>query len=198
MATLNPDDPTLIATCAAGTLPSAISVGDCWDPTLNYGPGTNLYMSFTPFPDAVAPATDAVTTASITTKLAATDAQKMVGPLIGQFTLAPGTEATDRLNGRYFPKPSELSMACAISDTSKANYDFARSTQKGGLVAHFWIVDRNGNFFGGQNGIFGNQAVLALRLTMPTDELALQTLNGSIKALGFFDPQRTVSPIAAK
>lgn len=191
----NPDNPTIPVNCADYVLPTDVGVEDCFNPVLLYGPGTELFLSLTPFPSPVAPATEAVTAASYAAKKQAATPEKLIGPIICQLSLAPAADQSDRINGFDYPKPTDLSLAVTIQDLSDANYEMARKSQQGGIKAHFWFQDRNGKFYGGQNGIFGGLALMNLRVNLPTDETALQTITGTIKARGFFDPKRQDSPI---
>jgi hypothetical protein len=187
---INPDDPTLGALCAPAPPPAGVGDADCVDPTLNYGPIVNLYIFGQPF--ATTP-----TAAQIATLLAAdpTTDPWGAGPLICQISKTPATGTPTRYNGRDIPAPVDLSYAVTIQDTKDANYEFARTTQKGGRSGYYYGVDKNGNWFGGQNGMTGGQGRLTLNSNLPTDENGLQTLTGTITGKGFFDDKRIVSPV---
>jgi len=182
---LNPDNPAAIVACADYTLPAGLGVTDCFNPTLLYGPGTELFMSLSPFA-----AVPALTEYTAKRAVVATDKLYITPPIVCQLSLSAGSEQSDRINGLDYPKPTDLSLAVTLQNLDDANYDLMRRTQRGGLRAYFWFQDRNNKFYGGQNGIFGGRAILALRLNLPTDESALQTITGTIKARGFFDPAR--------
>ncbi len=193
---VNPDNPTISVICADDALPTGVGVADCFNPTLLYGPGTELFMSLTPFPDPVSPATEAFTATSYATKKAATDDAKIIGPIVCQLSLTPATDQSDRINGFDYPKPTDLNLAITIQDLSDANYEMARRSQQGGIKAHFWFQDRNSKLYGGQNGICDGSALMHLRNKIPAGETDLQTIEGTIKGRGLFDAKVIPSPVA--
>ena len=189
---VNPDDPTLAVACADTPLPTGVAAGACYQPELNYGPGSNLYWKKTPFTAAPTASSFAAALAMPTTGTAGPD---MVGPVIGEYSTATPSEQTDRVNGIDVPKPTDLLLNIKISDTRTELYEMARSSQKGGLRGYYYVVDRNGYIYGGQNGIFGGKALMFLRNNLPAGETDLHTITGTVKGRGFFDLKRSVSPV---
>lgn len=190
---VNADDPTIPLNCEDAGLPAGVSAGECFVPELNYGPIRNLYYTRAPF--AAPP-----TALEITRRLALfgtdpTDPEAMVGPIVAQVTLAPPQEQVDRINGLDYPKPTDLSFGLTIFNTSQAQYEFMRGTQKGGTQGYFYGVDSAPYWVGGQNGLTGGKSILSSRYNWPADETALQTITGTIKGRGFFDPKRIASPV---
>jgi hypothetical protein len=188
---VNPDDPILTALCAPAAPPVGVGDKDCADPTLNYGPIVNLIITGQPFQTFPT----ATQLATLFAADPATDPWAVL--LIAQVSKSPATGTSNRYNGRDIPAPADLSYAVTIQDTKDANYEFARTTQKGGRAGYYYGIDANNNWFGGLNGMTGGQARLLLNSTLPTGEKDLQTLNGTITGKGFFDDKRQPSPIPA-
>jgi hypothetical protein len=189
---VNPDDPTIPASCEDATLPAGVAAGECFEPERNYGPIRNLYYTRAPF--AATP-----TAVEIARRLALfgtdpADPEAMVGPIIAQVSLAPAQDQSDRINGVNYPKPTDLSFAVTIFNTDQATYEFMRSGQKGGSQGHFYGID-NTYWVGGQTGLTSGKSSFTSRYNWPTDETALQTITGGITGRGFFDPKRLVSPV---
>ncbi|MGI4864143.1 MAG: hypothetical protein ACRYFZ_09500 [Janthinobacterium lividum] len=190
------DDPEYATSCADYELPAGVSAADCFVPELNYGPIRNIYYTRAPF--AAPP-----TALEIARRLALfttdpTDPEAMVGPIVAQLTLAPATDQVDRINSIDFPKPTDLSFGLTIFDTNQAQYEFMRSSQRGGIPGYFYGVDSTPYWVGGQNGLTGGESRYNARYNWPADENALQTITGTIKGRGFFDPKRIPSPVPVK
>ena len=181
---VNPDDPTQPAGCVADDLPT-LTPAECYQPELNYGYASDLYWSSQPF--------DALPTA--TSFAAALTAGTLIGPLIGEYSNASPTDQVERVNGVDIPKPTDLVFNVTIRDTSQENYDIARSTQKGRQQGYFFLLDKNGYIYGGQNGICGGRSTIVLRNLLPAGETDLHTITGTIKGRGFFDPVRSLAPV---
>jgi len=192
---VNPDDPTIPVACEDQTLPAGVAVADgCFQPELNYGPIRNLYYTRAPF--AAVP-----TAAEITRRLALfdtdpTDPEAMVGPIVAQVSLAPATPASDRINNIDYVKPADISFDVSIFNTSQAQYEFMRTSQKGGKQGYFYGVDSTPYWIGGQTGLTGGISSFNARYNWPADETALQSITGTIAGKGFFDPKRIASPVA--
>lgn len=187
---VNPDDPTTPTSCATATLPD-VSFDLC-APTLNFGFIRNLYVFKKPFA-----ATPTAITVAAALAAYATDPDDEDAAVLLVVEMSGGNDGggnVERYNGQDIPRPGDLTYNVTIKDTSTKNWEFARTTQKGGYPGYFYGVDSNGNWFGGQNGIFGH-ARLILRGQIPTDENGLQSITGTIKGRGFFDPKRIVSPV---
>ncbi len=182
---VNTDDPTVPVGCEAATLPPGIAAEDCFQPELNYGYASDLYWSSQPFSAAV----------TATNFAAALTAGTMIGPIIGEYTSANPTDQVERINGIDFPKPTDLVFNVTIRDTSQANYDMARTTQTGRQQGYFFLLDKNGYIYGGQNGICGGRSTIVLRNVLPAGETDLHTITGTIKGRGFFDPVRSAAPV---
>lgn len=189
----NPDDPTLPIGCADSALPAGVSATDCAIPERNYGPIRNFYYTRKPFAAPPTAVEIARRLALFTT--APSDPEAMIGPLVAQVSLAPASPQVDRINQINYPKPTELSFAVTIFDTNQAQYDFMRTTQKGGTQGYFFGVDSAPYWIGGQTGLTGGKSILSSRYNWPTDETALQTITGTITGKGFFDPRRIPSPV---
>jgi hypothetical protein len=186
MATVNPDDPTIPSFCEDATLPPGVSAADCYVQQNKFGPGRNLYWSKTPF--------DAAPTAiSVAAKITAGD---MIGPIVGEYTYAGADNTTVRNNSRDIVVPGDLAWTVKITDITTASRELARQTQNGGAPGHFFIVDMNDDWHGGQNGICEGAALMHLRNKVPAGETDLQTIEGSIKGRGIFDAKVIVSPVA--
>ena len=191
MAT-NPDDPTTPVACAAPKAPD-LNADSC-DPSLNYGPISNIYIG-TDDPTAVF-ASDPPLATEIETRLALplTDV-KAVRLLIGTMTFGTANTATENFNGIDYPKPSIRNFPVETKDTSDKNYEFARSTQKGGYKGRVWGVSQDGQFiYGGINGLPG---VLVLNNELNTDFTGINSIKGNLSVKGFFDPKRSASPVPA-
>jgi hypothetical protein len=188
---INVDDPTIAGLCEPTPPPVGVGDADCVEPTLNYGPIVNLIMTGQPFA--------AIPTAAQLATLFAADptTDPWAKRLIAQISKTPTTGTPTRYNGRDIPAPADQSYAVTISDTKDENYEFARTTQKGGRAGYYYGIDANNNWFGGLNGMTGGQARLLLNSNLPTDEKGLQTLTGTIAGKGFFDDRRFPSPIPA-
>lgn len=186
---VNVDDPTIAGLCEPTPPPVGVGDADCAEPVLNYGPIVNLIMTGQPF--------TAIPTATQLATLFAADPKTdpWAKRMIAQISKTPGTPATTEYNGRKIPAPTDLTYTVAIQDTKDENYEFARTTQKGGRAGYYYGIDANGNWFGGLNGMTGGQARLLLNSTLPTGAADLQTLNGTITGRGFFDDRRFPSPI---
>jgi hypothetical protein len=181
----NPDDPTVPIGCTTADLPTGIAAEDCFIPELNYGYISDLYWASEPFS----------ATPTATSFAAALTAGTMVGPLICELSTASTTDQVERINGTDYPKPTDLLLNVKISDTKQANYDLARSTQKGGQTGYFYGLDKNGYIYGGQNGLTGGRAHLLLRNNIPAGETDLHTITGTLKGRGLFDPVRSAAPV---
>ncbi|GAB2865906.1 hypothetical protein [Hymenobacter ruber] len=187
---VNPDDPTIPTTCEDFAFDPDLNPGDCYTPAVNVGPGLNAYAFDEPF--AAAP-----TATEIATRLTAGTG---IGPLIGTFSKAANTASTIRVDGRDVTIPSNQSWAVKITNTKPVYRELARQTQNGGISKHWYIVDANNQWFGGQNGICpradGGPASLVLSQVIPTGEQEPQTIEGTISAFGKFDAKVIVSPVA--
>lgn len=197
--TVNSDDPTALVTCgAAAQPPQGLVLEDCEAPVLNRGPIVNLYEFSEPFTAVNFTAAHIATLLANkpTTPGGTVTGPWGVGPLIAQVSYTPPTDGTPtRVNGVDYPAPADLSYAVVISNTSDEFYEFARTTQNGGRPGYYYGVDINGNWFGGYNGMANGRGRLKLRGTLPTEENALQTLNGTINGLGMYDDRRLPSPV---
>jgi hypothetical protein len=194
MASVNPDDPTVATTCDDFVNDPLLSPEDCYIPEVNVGPGLNLYGFDEPF--ATIP-----TAAEIATRLQpTTGAPTGIGPLIGTFSKAANTNSTIRVDGRDVPIPANQSWAVKITNTKPVYRELARQSQNGGIPKHWYVVDANNQWFGGQNGICpradGGRAILQLSQVIPTGEQEPQTIEGTISAFGKYDAKVLVSPVA--
>lgn len=196
MASVNPDDPNIPANCADFAFDPALNPGPCYRPEINVGPGLNLYIFKTPF--AAPP-----TLAAVQAKLAAPvggGSPDGIGPLIGTFSKAANESSVLRVDARDVRVPAKQSWAVKITNTKPVYRELARQTQDGGISGHMYVVDQNGQWFGGQNGICpradGGPATLVLSEVIPTGETEPQTIEGSISAFGKYDALVLDSPVA--
>lgn len=186
---VNPDDPTLVLTCADQGTPD-VHADQC-APVLNLGPMVNILFAAQPFA-AVPTAVEVARRLD----LPLTDPESIT-MMIGTLSQAAQQAQTLRFNGADIPRVANLTWAIKSSDTHQKNVDFARSTQRTPWVGHVYGIDQNNNWYGGQNGIGGGQARVRLSNILPEDENAAQTIEGELKARGFYDAKRMPSPIPA-
>ncbi len=192
------DDPTLPVVCTDPQPPTGLLLDECEAPVLNYGPIVNLYIFSEPFAATPTAAAIATLLANGNGAVAGTPVTGAwgVGPLLAQVSYTPPADGTPtRFNGYDIPAPADLVYNVVIQNTSDDFYEFARTTQRGGRPGYYYGVDKNGNWFGGQNGMCAGRGRLKLRGTLPTEENGLQTLNGTITGSGFFDDKRIPSPV---
>ncbi len=193
---VNPDDPTIATACEDVALPIGVASDDCFLPELNYGPIRNGYYTRKPF--AATPTAAEINRRLALFDTAPNDPEAMIGPLVWQLTKQRGTPQFDRINGRNYPKPAEISFDVTIQDTKPAWYDWMRAGQQGGVPGYFYGVDSKPYWIGGQNGLLGSESTFSSGYNWPADETALQTITGTISAFGYFDPPRMPSPVPVK
>lgn len=188
---VNADNPTVPTTCDDFALPADVSVVDCYTPALNFGPGINLFWGTEPF--SATPTANSIA--------AAITAGTLIGPIVGEYTRAAGGNDTIRVNSRTVSIPGEKSWTVKISDTALVFREMSRQTQNGGVSGHFYILDRNGQWFGGINGVCatndGGPAVLQLRQLIPAGEQEPQTIEGTITGFTKYDDKVIPSPVPA-
>jgi hypothetical protein len=110
-------------------------------------------------------------------------------------TLGGGTPAFEDFNGKKYPKPTDRELPVSTKDTNPLNYEFARTTQKGGYSGRVYGVSNDSKYwYGGVNGISGS---LVLNNVLPEDFNAAATITGTLTTRGFFDPKRIASPVPA-
>lgn len=188
---INIDDPTLPAACGPPQAPD-LNASSC-NPALNFGPISNIYIGTN---DPTAAFTATPLAADIQTRLALplTDV-KALRLLIGTMTFGTATPATETFNGVNYPKPTILEYPVETKDTGDKNYEFARSTQKGGLRCRVFGVSQDSQFwYGGLNGING---VLTLGNELNPDFTGINSIKGKLSVKAYFDPKRIPSPVPA-
>lgn len=189
---LNADDPTVPVLCADFALPSGVAATDCYAPKLETGPGRNLYWSKTAFAADPTAASVAAKLAPPTTGSAGPD---MIGPIVGEFTYDGSGAAPQRVDGRNVSVPGPLKWGVKITNITPQVREMARQTQNGGAPGHFYIVDNNNNWFGGQNGVCNGKASLLLRFKKGAGETDPNTYDGAIEGIGKYDDRVIVSPV---
>jgi hypothetical protein len=190
----NVDDPTIPVGCTEAAFPATMAADGCYTPEINVGPIVNLYYARPGQPFAAAPT---LVELNRRLELAGTDEEQMIGPIVAQVSRAAAQPTTIRVNGVDYDTTATTSYDIVFQDTKDAVYEFARTTQNGGRKGIFYGVDQNGNWYGGQNGLHDGPSTLKVRLVIPADETALQTLTGTLSGSGKFDAKRIPSPVPA-
>jgi hypothetical protein len=133
--------------------------------------------------------------AEITTRLAATDETKMV--LVHGFGDVPAASGEpNRLSSKYtITPPKDRTLNFTIVDLNDTNYEFIRRVDKCGGRFLLWYITADGDMFGGENFIDGNEVNLTGNYIIPANRT--ETATGQFTAT-WSGPmsERKPSPIA--